>query len=183
MKPIPLFKENTIGRALRKYLDKLHAGEEYDHSVGPPWHHFVQKRRACGIWTTDMVWEPNLLVTSGILLVAQLIGEVGSEVGVKWLEIGTGSTAPVIGNTLLETPITADGMARGAATVTVQTSNTTRLDYTFGPNTGSSKAVTEAGDFNNATANTIDMLARSTFSVKNIDNGGSIQVIYDHLVS
>ncbi len=182
--PIPLFKENALGRAIRVRLDKMHSKEPYDHSKGPPWHLMLQKRRACGIWTTEMVWEPNLLVTSGILLAAQVLGAVGAEAAVQWLEIGTGTTAPVIGNTLLETVITTPAaMARNASTVTVQTSNTTRLDSTFGPNSGGSKAVTEAGDFNIATNNTIDMLARSTFGVKNIADNDSIQVIYDHLIS
>jgi hypothetical protein len=131
-----------------------------------------------------MIYEPNLLVTSGILASAQILGEVGAEVGWKWLEIGTGATGETIGDTLLDITVVTDGMARAdvTPTVSVVTGDTLRLDGTFGPNGGSSKAIVEAGDFNIATNNTIDMLARSTFGVKTIDPAGSIQVQYDHLI-
>ncbi len=184
IRQVPLWSENALGMALRKRLDRMHQGEEYDHSVGPPWHFFCRKR-ALGSWTMQMVWEKNLLVTSGILASAQILGEVGAEVGWKWLEIGTGVVAADVGDTLLGSPVITDGMARAdvTPTVTVETSNTLRLDGTFGPNGGAAKAITEAGDFNIGTNNTIDMLARTVFSVKNIDPSGSIQAIYDHLIS
>ena len=174
---VPLWCENRVGRWLRRTL-----------RLSARWHKCLYVPHVLGQWGMECI-EPNLLVTAGKALVASRINGAGSEAAVTFLEVGTGTTAADAADTLLETPILAATDAafnRQAATVSRETTTTTndtaRLDTTFGP-AGTTHAVTECGAFNNTTENTVDMLARSVFTVKNIDSGGSLQVIYDFPVS
>ena len=187
---VPQFQLNKYGEFMRKRGDAKVAQAIARGAVLTQeqklYHHAqLKKNRLAGKYTDDFIRGKNLFVTSGILLVAQLIGAVGSEAAVGFLEVGTGTTGPVIGDTLLESPILAATDAtfnRQAASMTVVTVNTTRADTTFGVATAA-HAVTEAGGFNASADNVIDMIARSTFLVINIAIGGSLQTIYDFPVS
>ena len=48
---------------------------------------------------------PNLVVTAGKVLVAKMLGDVsGFDTGLTYIEVGTGVTAPALGDTALVTP-------------------------------------------------------------------------------
>lgn len=111
----------------------------------------------------DELEKDNLIVTSGFDFIADAIGKSSSRPAVMgWTAVGTSSTAPSAGQTLLISEIARVAATYahtpGAATFTFQS--------TFNAGTGTG-ALTEAGIFNVVTANTITMLDRVTFSVVN----------------
>lgn len=188
---LPIWKETRAGRFLRLMENRLHAGEAVEPGRGPEWHHFLRKgkwARFCGTWALEPLVSTNLLVTAGKAVVASVINGADAEPAVTYLEVGTQDTpGPLITQVDLEAPIltaTDATFNRQAATVTREapTNTTSRLDTTFGVATAA-HAVNEAGDFNNSADDTPEMLARSIFTVINISIGGSLQVVYDHLVS
>lgn len=120
----------------------------------------------------------NLVVTVGKAEVAGLINEATSG-GFKYIGIGTGTTAAVVGNTAIETEITTNGGARALATtldrVTVTTANDTAraiLTYAF---TGSF-AVTEAGLLDAVSSGIL--LARQVFLAINVVSADSLQITW-----
>lgn len=114
----------------------------------------------------------NLVVTAGkgFIAASMLKTTSNSPAAMTHMELGTGTTAAVAGNTALETPISASRVtltsATNAGAVTTYVAN-----FPAGTGTG---AVTEAGIFNAASAGT--MLCRSVFSVvnKGVDDTMSI---------
>lgn len=120
----------------------------------------------------------NLVVDAGKAGVASRINGSGAEAAFTFIAVGIGTTAAAAGDTTLQTEITDSGMARAAATasrVTVDVTNDgARLDKTFSV-TGT-KAVTEAGVLNAASAGTL--LGRQVFSAVNVVNTDTLQVIY-----
>lgn len=106
----------------------------------------------------------NIIVAGGLAhIVSRMVGVAQASMG--WLAVGTGTVAPVVANTLLGAEV-----ARGASTVTIvtttQANDTVQHITTFGPGVGTG-ALTEAGLFNIATANTGLMLNRLVFAVIN----------------
>lgn len=100
----------------------------------------------------------NLVVTTGKEFIAsRMVGVVDAVM--SHLAVGTGATAPVVGNTTLETEL-----SRVALTSGIQTSNTAVYTATVPAGVGTG-ALTEAGIFNDAT--TGDMLCRTTFTTIN----------------
>lgn len=97
------------------------------------------------------------------------------------IAIGTGTNAAAAGDTALQTEITTNGGARGAATATQVTTSitndTTQLVkvFTF---TGSF-AVTEEGILDSATSGG-SLYAHQVFSVINVANGDSIQFTHKY---
>jgi len=101
---------------------------------------------------------PNLVVTVGKNFIAsRMIGTTDNIM--SHMAIGTGTTAPAVGNTTLVTEV-----GRVALTSNVRTNNAIAYVATFPAGTGTG-AITEAGIFNAASAGTL--LCRTVFSVIN----------------
>lgn len=104
----------------------------------------------------------NLIVTVGKVHVADQLAEQ-SQAAMSHMAIGTGSVAPVVGNTSLGTELsrkTFDSKTQGIA----PNNNQIIFETTWGTGEGVG-AITEAGIFNASSGGT--MLNRATFAVKN----------------
>jgi hypothetical protein len=102
----------------------------------------------------------NLVVTVGKTFIAsRMVGVAATVMG--WMELGTGTTAAAVGDTTLQTVISA---SRVALTSGTNASNVVTYVASFPAGTGTG-AVTEAGIFNAASAGT--MLCRTVFAVVN----------------
>lgn len=102
----------------------------------------------------------NLVVTVGKTFIAsRMVGVAATVMG--WMELGTGTTAAAVGDTTLQTVISA---SRVTLTSGTNTTNVVTYIASFPAGTGTG-AVTEAGVFNAASAGT--MLCRTVFSVVN----------------
>lgn len=113
---------------------------------------------------------PNLVVTAGkTLMISRLLGTTSGVM--THMGVGTGTTSPVVGNTALETPLSA----RIALTSSTQDANSVTYVGTFGAGV-STGAITEAGIFNALTSGT--MLCRTTFPVVNKAAGDSIIITW-----
>lgn len=99
----------------------------------------------------------NLVVTTGKNHIAARL--VGTPTAMGWMAIGTGSVAPVVGDTALGAEL-----ARVAVSAASSTGNVATFSATFPAGTGTG-AITEAGIFNASSSGT--MLSRVTFSVVN----------------
>jgi hypothetical protein len=102
----------------------------------------------------------NLVVTVGKTFIASRMIGVSSNV-MSHMELGTGTTAAAVGDTTLETVISA---SRVALTSGTNAANVVTYVASFPAATGTG-AVTEAGIFNAASAGT--MLCRTVFAVVN----------------
>jgi hypothetical protein len=109
----------------------------------------------------------NLVVTVGKEFVASRMVGTASNV-MSHMALGSGTTAPVAGNTTLGTEL-----GRVALAGAVAASNVVTYTATFSAGTATG-AVTEAGIFNAASAGT--MLCRTVFSVvnKGVDDALSV---------
>lgn len=101
----------------------------------------------------------NLIVNDGLARVALLING-NSSTYYRALAVGTGTTGAANGDTELETEVT-----RAIASLTNGT-YTAVFTYTF--TFGGDYAITEAGIFDSATVSGSTMLARTTFTAKNV---------------
>ena len=102
----------------------------------------------------------NLVVTVGKTFIAsRMVGVAAAVMG--WMELGTGTTAAAVGDTTLQTVISA---SRVTLTSGTNTTNVVTYVASFPAGTGTG-AVTEAGVFNAASAGT--MLCRTVFAVVN----------------
>lgn len=158
-----LFQENVLFRFLLK------------HNIVSP--HFIKIPFILGSWSNVKV-SPNLVVTTGKALSAQLLGAIGTPTAITHIAVGTGTTSPVAGDTTLETEITTSGLGRASATIsnvtTTTTNDTMQAVKTFSV-TGT-QAVTESGLFNAVSGGT--MLCRQTFSAINVVNGDTLQITW-----
>jgi len=109
---------------------------------------------------TKEVIVPNTVVTVGKNFIASRMKDA-SATAMSHMEVGSGSTGAVVGNTTLQTVISG---SRTALTSTTVTTNSVAYVVTFPAGTGTG-AVTEAGIFNASSGGT--MLCRTTFSVIN----------------
>lgn len=125
----------------------------------------------------DSRFIPNLVVQVGKNYIAsRMIGTASSVM--THMEVGTGTTAPVSGDTALQSPIGGSRQAFSASPST--SSNTVTYTATFGAGVGTG-AITEAGIFNASSAGT--MLCRTTFSVVNKAAGDTINISWSVTVS
>ena len=131
----------------------------------------------------DSLVVKNLVTTAGKALAAGLLNGSGSPAAATYLEVGTGTTSPVAGNTALETAIVDSGLARAAATVSLVTTTTTNdtAQLLKSWSVSGTKAVTECGAFNAGAAGT--MLGRQTFSAINVVSGDTLQITYKFAVA
>lgn len=124
--------------------------------------------------TTETHKEKNLMVNTGLAFVAsRMIGNTPAVV--SHMGVGTGATAPVAGNTALESPIS------GRATVSASASGAV-VTYVavFGPGVATG-AWTEAALFNAASLGT--MTCRTTFGVKTKLAGDSFTVTWTNTIA
>ena len=119
---------------------------------------------------TEKVHVPNLVVSVGKTFIASRMAGTSSSV-MSHMGLGSGTTAPVAGNTALETSLGANV----ALTSTTPSSNTVTYVATFGAGV-STGAVTEAGIFNALSSGT--MLCRTTFPVVNKAAGDTITITW-----
>ena len=110
---------------------------------------------------------PNLITTVGLGFVTSRMAGTASAV-MSHMAVGTGDTAPVVGNTTLETEL-----ARVALTSTTPSGATVTYAASFGAGVGTG-ALTEAGILNAASAGTL--LARTTFAVINKGASDSLTI-------
>jgi len=118
----------------------------------------------------------NLVVTAGkTYLATWLTQATQSDYFMRYVGLGTGTNAPAVGDTTLQTPLAS----RVAGTLT-PSSNIWQNVASFGPgvNTG---AITEAGIFSASSGGT--MLARQVFSVINKAAGDTLQVTWQITLS
>jgi hypothetical protein len=126
----------------------------------------------------------NVIVNVGKAQVAGLIlHDAGVSSKYEYIAVGADNTAANATDTVLGDEITTGGGERAAATgtrvlVTVA-SDTAQLVNTF--SFTNSFSVVESGLFNDPSSG--EMLARQTFSAKNVDNGDSLQVTWKVTVS
>jgi hypothetical protein len=125
----------------------------------------------------------NLIVDAGLAGMASRLNGAGAEAAFTYLAVGTGTTAAAAGDTGLGTEITDSGLARAAATATRETTTATNdtatLDKTW--TASATKAVTECGAFNAASAGTL--LGRQVFAAINMTSGNSLQITYKFTLS
>lgn len=130
-----------------------------------------------GVWTLKPI-KGNLIVTKGHQQIAQQLGGT-TTTPMTAIAIGTGTTAAAAGDTALQTEITTNGGARGAATVTnvtvTNTGDTEQWVKTFSF-TGSF-AVTEEGILDNNTSGG-NLLSHQVFSAVNVVSGDSLQITH-----
>jgi len=111
------------------------------------------------------------VVSTGLAILVTRLRGSGNEPA--HLGIGTGTTAPVAGNTTLETP---RGESRVLSTTTSQTTSTTGDTYQAVATvtiSGSAAAVSEVGLFDASTSGTLFL--RATHDVINLNIADSIQ--------
>lgn len=117
---------------------------------------------------------PNLVVTVGKTYIAARMANSATTL-MSHMAIGSGTTAPVVGNTTMES-----SLARVALTSFTSSTNVVTAVASFigGVGTG---AITEAGLFNHVTTGT--MLCRTTFPVVTKAVGDSIAITWAITVS
>ena len=119
---------------------------------------------------------PNIITTVGKAHIA--VRMAGTAQGVmSHMEVGTGTTDPVVGNTTLESAV---GSSRTALASWTASSYTIVAPWTFAAGTGTG-ALTEAGLFNASSSGT--MLARTEFSVINKAAADSLTVSWTITIS
>jgi len=117
---------------------------------------------------------PNLVVTVGKGYIASRMAGTAATV-MSHMAIGSGVTAPVIGNTTMETSLARVGLTSFTATLAVVTAV---ASFGAGVGTGS---ITEAGIFNDVTTGT--MLCHTTFPLVTKEAGDSIAITWAITVS
>lgn len=119
----------------------------------------------------------NTVTATGKAEVAGLINEVTS-IGFKWLAIGSSSTAATSANTVLAAEITSPSLKRVASTctrvTTDDTNDTAQLVHTW--TSTATQTVQEAGIFDSSSGGV--MLARQTFTARNLAANDTLQVTY-----
>ncbi len=118
-------------------------------------------------------YAENLIVNSGLTWIAgALSGTIGSPATMKYIGIGTATTAATGPDTALVAP---EYETRATGAQTLQTTDTANDTYqVIGTVTiTASAAITEAGLFSAATAGS--MLSRQVFSAINVVNSDTIQ--------
>lgn len=110
----------------------------------------------------------NLVVSAGKAYIASRM-EANTSAIMSHMAVGGGNTAATVSDTGLEAE-----MARVALDSTTRNSNVLTYVTTYAAGTGTG-ALTEAGIFNSATANTGTMLCRTVFNV--VNKGASDVVI------
>lgn len=115
----------------------------------------------------------NLVVTAGKNHIADQLKSSPVQAAMGWMAVGTGSTAPAAGDTLLGTEIDRNALTSRTASANVVTYVG---DWAAGDATNA--AIAEAGIFNIVTANTVTMLARATFTAINKGASDTLKITW-----
>jgi len=118
----------------------------------------------------DELRKKNLIVDKGKEIVAKLINGVHTK-PFKYIQIGTGTASPTASDTALQSYY-----AEGEATVSYEADFKCKWAYTFTFN--ESVSITEAGLFDDSHSASPNMLARQTFSARDMQAGQSLEVIW-----
>lgn len=120
---------------------------------------------------------PNLVVTAGKGFVAARM--IGTSAGVMThMEVGTGTTDPVVGNTTLESVVSSSRTAFTSSSSVSGAVVTYVCAFAAGTGTG---ALTEAGIFNASSGGT--MLCRTEFAVVNKGAADTMTITWTVTVS
>jgi hypothetical protein len=111
----------------------------------------------------------NLVVNTGLEQVARVIGKLST--GFDCIAIGTNNTAPVNGDSALNTEV-----LRAIATVSYVTSYKVSFNYTFTVGSGVTHNIVEAGLFNQLTPSGSIMLNRLIFDTHVLDSDNDLQI-------
>ena len=123
------------------------------------------------------VLDLRLVTTAFVTFVVDQLQTETSVFGdFKYHDAGVGTTDPAVGDTAIET---TDGESRATGTQTETSANVYSSVGTISYTT--SKAITEHGLFNDASAGTL--MDRSEFAAVNVVNGDSIQFTYSLTVT
>lgn len=109
--------------------------------------------------------EHNLVVSSGLSYITSRMKDA-TAAAMGWMAVGTGAVAAAAANTLLGAEVARVAVTSATVVTTTVTNDSIQYVATFPAGTGTA-AITEAGIFNVATANTATMLARTVFAVIN----------------
>jgi len=120
----------------------------------------------------------NTITNASLAEMSGLVGNSGSKTAFTYLAVGTGTTPANATDTTLETEITDSGLARAASTVSQETTTATddTLQLLKAWTVSGSKAVTECGALNAASAGTL--LGRQVFSAVNVVSTDVLQLTY-----
>ena len=120
----------------------------------------------------------NIITNAGKAEAINLLGNVSSPVSFTYLAVGIGTTAAAATDTALESEIVDSGLERAAATVTRVTTTTANdtLQLVKSWTVSGTKAVTEAGILNDASAGTL--LGHQVFSAINVVSGDTLALTY-----
>lgn len=117
---------------------------------------------------------PNLVVFTGKSYIASRMASNSSTI-MSHLAVGQNSANTTSANTDI---VLNSELARVALTSTTVSSNTVTYVTTFNPGVGSG-AITEAGIFNSASANSGTMLCRTVFPVVNKEDGDTLTITWN----
>ena len=122
----------------------------------------------------------NTVLKTGKAAFVRLLGQGLTETKFTALAIGTDNTAPADTQTALIAEISTGGGARGAATVSQETTTFTNdtLRFLKTWNFSSGFTINEVGILNNATSGGI-MAGRALIGPVTVSNGNDLQVQYD----
>ncbi len=115
----------------------------------------------------------NLVVTRGKQHIADQLSSSPGDAAMGWMAVGTGSTAPAAGDTLLGTEIDRNALTSRTDSGAVVTYVG---DWAAGDATNA--AIAEAGIFGVVTANTGPMLARATFTAINKGASDTLKITW-----
>lgn len=157
----PLWQENVIGKYIKKLFNK---------NVNIP---FIT-----GMYKNEYKTS-NLITNVGLASIADLFAGATPINPFKYIALGTGDTAPAVGDTALGAEITTNGLERTEASSITMSGNKVVLVEEFTYTGSTATEIKEAGIFNASTEGT--MASRSVFtSSKTLDeNGEKITVSYD----
>lgn len=117
----------------------------------------------------------NTILTLGLAwMTGALSGDTAAPTTMKYLGIGTGTTAVDPDDTALETPVESRATGTQSRVTTTVTNDTYQVVGTV--TMTAPRAVTEAGLFSAAAAGTLG--ARRVFDVMNIPSAGSLQLTW-----
>jgi hypothetical protein len=115
----------------------------------------------------------NLVVTAGKNHIADALSSAPGQAAMGWMAVGTGSTAPAAGDTLLGAEID-----RNALTSRTDATNVVTYVGDWAAGDATNAAIAEAGIFNIVTANTVTMLARATFTAINKGASDTLKITW-----
>ena len=125
----------------------------------------------------------NLMVTAGLEFIVDAFQDIVELELMRFHAVGTGTTAPVVGNTTLETENLLGNANRPSGTQTENGADTyqtvatiTKIDAIGDP-----LAVTEAGIFSINAAGVL--LSRQTFAAVNVSQNDAIETTWEYTVS